>query len=193
MNVIIFGPPGAGKGTQSQFLVENFGLRQLSTGDILRAEVASGSDLGVELKKIMDRGDLVNDELIVEIIKNAMNEPESENGVILDGFPRTLAQAEALDSMLSKEGKKLDHVFVLEVDMHILHNRIVARSEESGETRSDDRADVLDKRLEVYNLNTTRVLPYYRKQGLVRPVNGMKSIDEVAAQIAEIIQNQNAA
>ena len=194
MNIIIFGPPGAGKDTQSQLIEEKFGLRQLSTGDILRAEVASASELGLKCKKIMDKGDLVSDDIIIEIIKNAMNEPESQNGVILDGFPRTLAQAEALDEMLKAESKTIDHVVVLDVDNHALISRILGRAEESGEeVRADDNAEVLEKRLDVYHTETTRLLPYYRRQGLVRSINGMKPIEEVTARIEAVLKDANAA
>lgn len=194
MNVIIFGPPGAGKGTQSKIMEEKFSMRQLSTGDILRAEVARESELGLKCKEIMAAGDLVSDEIIIEIIKGAMNEPESKNGVILDGFPRTIAQAEALDAMLQAEGQQIDHVLVLDVNNSELINRVLARAEESGkEQRADDNADILEKRLEVYHTQTTRVLPYYRRQGLVRMINGMDPIDQVTTSIMAVLENSAAA
>lgn len=189
MNIIIFGPPGAGKGTQSKIIENNHGLRQLSTGDILRSEVASQSELGLKCKAIMDAGDLVSDEIIINVIKNAIQEEASKNGVIFDGFPRTIAQAEALDEMLKDIGQSIDHVVVLEVDRNALLERITGRAQESGEqSRADDTAEVLEKRLDVYNSQTAKVLPYYRAQGLVRNIDGMKPIENVTEQINSVLK-----
>ena len=195
MNIIMFGPPGAGKGTQASRIEEKYHLRQLSTGDMLRAEVSSGSDLGQKLKSIMDAGDLVSDDVIIELIATCISRPECEDGFILDGFPRTVAQAEALTSMLKEMKRDIDHVIVLEVDDKILIERILKRAEDSGEARSDDNAEIVENRMHVYNEQTAPVLPYYEKEGLLRHIDGMASIEEVEAQITGILEsnNQNAA
>lgn len=193
MNLIMFGPPGAGKGTQAKRIQERYQLKQLSTGDMLRGEVASGSELGQKLKAVMDAGELVSDDLIIEIIANCITEPECEKGFILDGFPRTVAQAEALDDMLQNMARKIDHVIVLNVDDEALIGRIQSRAAESGETRSDDNEETLRHRLEVYNDSTAPLLPYYEGKGLIRNVDGMASIEEVSASIETILDDAKAA
>ncbi len=187
MNIIMFGPPGAGKGTQAARIQEEHKLKQLSTGDMLRAEVASESKLGLTLKAIMNAGELVSDQIIIELIGNCISEPECERGFILDGFPRTVGQAEALDEMLTHMARKIDHVIVLEVDQDALIDRITGRAAESGEARADDNAEVLKNRLEVYETQTAPLLPYYESKGVLRTVDGMKDIDDVSTQIKAVL------
>ncbi|MGN7437864.1 MAG: adenylate kinase [Alcanivorax sp.] len=187
MNIIMFGPPGAGKGTQAQRIQEKHKIKQLSTGDMLRAEVASESQLGLTLKAIMEAGELVSDEIIIELIGNCISEPECERGFILDGFPRTVPQAEALDNMLNHMARKIDHVIVLDVDQNALLERIQKRAEETGGARADDNAEVLKNRLEVYDNQTAPLLPYYKNKDVLRMVDGMQSIDDVTTQIEAIL------
>ena len=193
MNLIMFGPPGAGKGTQAQRIQDQYQIKQLSTGDMLRGEVASGSDLGKKLKAVMDAGELVSDDLIIEIIANCITEPECEKGFILDGFPRTVAQAEALDDMLQNMARNIDHVIVLNVDDEELVERVKNRAQETGGARSDDTEETVRHRLEVYNDSTAPLLPYYTEKGIIRNVDGMASIDEVTAEIESILDDSKAA
>ena len=188
MNIILFGAPGAGKGTQAKRLVEARGLVQLSTGDMLRAAIEAGTELGLHAKKIMDRGELVSDEIILGMIADRMDSPDCANGVILDGFPRTVAQAEGLDAMLEQRGIALDHVIEISVDEVTLFVRIENRAAEAGGTRADDNAETLRKRLAVYHENTAPLLPYYDGKGLLKTVDGMDSIDEVGQAIDGILR-----
>ncbi len=187
MNIILFGPPGAGKGTQAQRIVDRHGVVQLSTGDMLRAAIAAGSELGLRAKSLMDEGKLVPDDVIIGMIADRMNDEDCKNGVILDGFPRTIAQAKALDAMFAAGHIQLDQVIEIQVDEAALFARIENRAAEPGDARSDDTAEVLEQRLKVYHENTAPVLPYYRDKGQLNIVDGMQSIEEVAAQIKSLL------
>jgi len=183
MNLILFGPPGAGKGTQAARLKAKHGLAHLSTGDMLRAAVQAGTPIGKEAEAIMAAGKLVSDELICNVVAERIEEPDCAEGFILDGFPRTLAQAEALDEMLAKKGKSIDVVIELEADEAELVRRIEGRAAENAGARADDNAETLKKRLDVYHAQTAPVLPYYREKGLLRSIDGMQSIDAVTREI----------
>lgn len=188
MKLILLGPPGAGKGTQAQRLQEAYGLIQLSTGDMLRAAVKAGTEIGKKAEAIMARGDLVPDEVVVGIIADRIEQPDAKNGYILDGFPRNVAQAEALDKMLAGKGTKLDAVVELEVDDKILLGRIEGRAAQTaGGPRADDNADALAKRLKVYHEQTAPLVAYYKKQGVLKGVDGMKDIDDVTRQIEAVL------
>ena len=187
MNIILFGPPGAGKGTQAQKLVEEHGMVQLSTGDMLRAAIADGTELGMKAKAIIDRGDLVSDDIMVGMINDRMSQDDCKAGVILDGFPRTVAQAQALDAMFDDKDIDLAHVIEIQVDENALLARIEKRASETGGERADDNADILAKRLQVYHDNTAPVLPYYKAKEKLKTVDGMRSIDEVSQQIKVIL------
>jgi adenylate kinase len=187
MRLILLGPPGAGKGTQAQRLVQKHGIVQLSTGDMLRAAVKAGTLVGLRAKAIMDRGELVPDDIVVTIVSERIDEPDAKNGFILDGFPRTVPQAVALDKMLKEKGLKLDGVVELRVDGSILQSRIENRMREAharGEPlRSDDDPEVLKRRVDAYKEQTAPLVDYYRWQGTLRSVDGMRAIDEVEAAI----------
>jgi adenylate kinase len=209
VNIILLGPPGAGKGTQAKRLEEKFGLIQLSTGDMLRAERKSGSELGRKVQAIMDRGELVSDDIIIALIAQRIDQLKGAKGIILDGFPRTVPQAEALDRMLKEKGLKLDRVVEITVDENSLIARISGRfscakcgasyhdrfnrpkvegvcdvcGSHEFVRRGDDNAEAVKTRLDAYRQQTAPILPYYRKQKVLRTVDGMAEIDEVTRQI----------
>ncbi|MDP3544970.1 MAG: adenylate kinase [Phreatobacter sp.] len=188
MKLILLGPPGAGKGTQAQRLVDRHGIVQLSTGDMLRAAVKAGTPVGLKAKDVMARGELVSDDIVVGIIEDRIAEPDCVKGFILDGFPRTVAQAEALDQMLARHGLGLDAVIELKVDEGILVGRIekrVAEMTARGEpVRADDNAESLRKRLDAYRAQTAPVSDYYASKGALKTVDGMVPIDDVTKAIA---------
>jgi adenylate kinase len=196
MKLILLGPPGAGKGTQAQRLVEKHGIVQLSTGDMLRAAVKAGTPVGLRAKDIMASGKFVPDEVVVSIIADRINEPDAHKGFILDGFPRTLPQAVALDRILKDKGQKLDGVIELKVDSAMLRERIANRAREAqarGEAlRPDDNLEVLQTRLEAYRELTEPLIDYYRWQGTLKTVDGMAPIPEVARAIDEALANSPA-
>jgi adenylate kinase len=187
MRLILLGPPGAGKGTQAARLVEKYGIPQLSTGDMLRAAVAAGTPVGRQAKAVMEAGGLVSDEIVVGIIADRIAEPDAQKGFILDGFPRTVAQADALTAMLLGKGLKLDRVIDLVVDETKLVGRIVKRAEEAKAAgqpiRKDDDPEVFKTRLAAFHKDTAAVRPYYQAKGMVSAVDGMQSIDAVSAAI----------
>jgi adenylate kinase len=183
MKIVIFGPPGAGKGTQAKRLEQEYNFKQLSTGDMLRAEIAAESELGERVKSILDAGELVSDDIMVQMIANRIRQTDCAEGFILDGFPRTLEQAKALDKMLENKGTHIDHVLVLTVDEDALFTRIAKRAEETGGARSDDNEDILRDRLNVYRNQTAPILPYYDETKNVHRIDGMQSINTVATEI----------
>ncbi|HZP98216.1 MAG TPA: adenylate kinase [Reyranella sp.] len=213
MNIILLGAPGAGKGTQAQRLQQDLGMVQLSTGDMLRAAVKSGSPLGQKAKDIMDAGKLVPDEIMVGLIEARIAQPDCAKGFILDGFPRTEAQADALDKMLARAGKKLDRVIEMEVDEQALTERVVGRytcakcgagyhdkfkrpkvdgvcdvcGSREFTRRQDDNAETMKTRMAAYRAQTAPLLPYYRAKGVLKKVDGMVAMDEVYRQIRAVL------
>jgi adenylate kinase len=192
MRLILLGPPGAGKGTQAQKLVDRYGIVQLSTGDMLRAAVAAGTEIGKKAKAVMDAGQLVSDEIVIGIVSDRIDEPDARNGFVLDGFPRTVAQAEALEKLLDSKKLKLDAVIQFKVDAEKLVDRIVRRAEEAKAAgqpvRKDDNPEVFKKRLEEFHALTAALTPFYANSGLLKAVDGMASIDEVAASIRSALE-----
>ncbi len=214
MNLILLGPPGAGKGTQAKRLEDAYGLIQLSTGDMLRAAVASGSEIGQKAREIMERGELVSDEIMIAMIRDRIQQPDCVHGFILDGFPRTTVQAEVLDAMLANMDVKIDHVIEMTVDDAALVERITGRyscakcgagyhdkyqqpetdgvCDKCGSTefsrRKDDKAETVTSRLQAYHAQTAPLLPYYKAKGVLKAVDGMADIDEVTSQIELVLE-----
>jgi adenylate kinase len=189
MRLILLGPPGAGKGTQAKILVEDYGIPQLSTGDILRAAIAAQTPLGLEAKAIVDRGDLVSDTIVNGIVSERIDAEDCQPGFILDGFPRTIAQADALDQMLAQKGMKLDAVVELKADADELVRRVIQRAKDSGGARADDNEEVLRKRLGVYAEQTAPLVNYYSQKGLLKTVDGMAPVDQVTSAIKTAIES----
>lgn len=213
MILVLLGPPGAGKGTQAKRIEQRYGIVQLSTGDMLRSAVASGSELGKQAKDVMDAGRLMPDDIMTDIIADRIDRPDCANGFILDGFPRTRAQAEALDALLARKGLNLDRVIELKVDEQALIERVTGRfacarcgagyhdrfqpprqpgvCDVCGSTeftrRADDTAETVRSRLEAYRGQTAPILPYYKERGTLVEVDGMADIDEVAGQIEQVL------
>ena len=187
MRLILLGPPGAGKGTQAKILVEAYTIPQLSTGDILRSAIAAKTQLGLEAKAIVDRGDLVSDAIVNGIVSERLDADDCKAGFILDGFPRTIAQAEALDQMLVDKGVKLDAVIEIKADADELVRRVINRAKESGGARADDNEEVLRKRLGVYKEQTAPLVAYYTDKGLLKAVDGMEPVEQVTAAIQAAI------
>ena len=191
MRLVLLGPPGAGKGTQATRIVTRFDIPQLSTGDMLREAVASRTMLGLAVKHIMDGGELVPDDVVVAIVADRIDHPDATNGFILDGFPRTVTQAEALDRELASRGKAIDAVLELRVDENALLDRIKCRAEAAasrGEpVRRDDNPEVFKTRLEAYRAQTAPVAEYYRSRGLLKTVDGLQPIDVVAEELAQAL------
>ncbi len=185
-NIVIFGAPGSGKGTQSAFIIEKYGLFHISTGDVLRAQIAQGTELGKVADAYISQGKLIPDELMIDILDNVLStNAEAANGVIFDGFPRTINQAVALDALLEKRGAKLDIVLGLEVDEPELISRLLNRGKTSG--RSDDNLETIQKRLDVYNTQTTPLREHYIAQGKYAHILGVGSVEEIFARIVEAV------
>ena len=214
MNLILLGPPGAGKGTQAQRIQDHHGAVQLSTGDMLRAAVAAGTEVGKQAKAVMEAGKLVSDDIMVRLIAERIDQPDTKRGFILDGFPRTIAQAEALDKMLASKGLKLDAVIEMNVDDEVLTRRISGRyscaqcgavyhdetkkpkisgvcdkcGSKDFSRRKDDNAETVKARLEAYHAQTAPLLPYYRAKRILQSVDGMAPIDDVTAQLESLLK-----
>jgi adenylate kinase len=192
MRLILLGPPGAGKGTQAQRLVDKYGIIQLSTGDMLRAAVRAATPVGLKVKHIMERGDLCPDEIVVEAVADRISQPDAHNGFILDGFPRTVHQAEALDRMLKEKHLELDAVIELKVDedslLHRIEKRVAEMTARGEALRADDNAEALKKRLDAYRQLTAPLIGYYSGKGMLRTIDGMAPIEEVAQALAAVLE-----
>ena len=185
LNLVIFGAPGSGKGTQSEILIEQYGLDHISTGDILRGEIKAGSELGKAAKGYIDAGQLVPDGLIIDMIEKVLGERKPKKGIILDGFPRTVAQAEALDALFAKLATRVHAVLDLQVEEAELIDRLLKRGQESG--RSDDNLETIQKRLGVYHAQTAPIAAHYAQQGVHHAIQGSGAISDITARIARVL------
>ena len=191
MNIILLGPPGSGKGTQARRLEACFGYLQISTGEILREAVISGNELGKKIKSTMDAGELISDKLVLEVIRDRLEESDCKRGVVFDGFPRTVAQAEALEDIKRAEGETIDIVIMLDVDDEALITRIEERATKAGvdEARSDDTVEILKHRLQAYRVWTAPIIPFYADRGILERVDGMKDIKQVSSTVNKIVDS----
>ena len=185
LNIVLFGPPGSGKGTQSEGIIDKYSLTHLSTGDLLRAELAAESELGLKAKSIMEKGELVSDDIIIGMIRNWIAARTDAKGFIFDGFPRTVAQAEALDDLLEEKGLKIDVMLGLEVERQELITRLLKRGQDQG--RADDNLETIENRIKVYEDQTSPVMGYYKGQGKYRGVAGMGSVEDIFNRLTGII------
>ncbi|MDH5716327.1 MAG: adenylate kinase [Spirochaetia bacterium] len=185
MNLIVMGPPGAGKGTQSKIMVERLKIPQISTGDILRDSINNKTELGLKAKEYMDRGDLVPDEVVIGIIQERIKNSDCNEGFILDGFPRTTAQADALEDVFSKNGLKINRVIYFEVNEQELIDRIKIRAGEEG--RADDNIESVKKRLEVFREKTEPVINYYENKGILKRINGIGNVDDISIEVKQVL------
>jgi|SRR5690554_1418853 len=190
LNLVLFGPPGAGKGTQSQKLIEKYQLVHLSTGDLLRNEIAAGSHLGLEAKKLMDEGQLVPDAVVIGMISNKLKDNADSKGFIFDGFPRTVAQAEALDTLLDNHQEKISLMIALEVDEQELERRLLLRGKDSGRV-DDANPEIIRKRIMEYKSKTTPVANFYKEQGKLSTVKGVGTVEEIFAEISAVVDQMN--
>lgn len=185
LNIVIFGPPGAGKGTQSKLIIDKYRLTHISTGDLLRGEIAGKTPLGLEAKELIEKGNLVPDEIVIGMVKNKIDSNAGVRGFIFDGFPRTCEQAEALDRLLKEKGDSISAMIALEVEEEELIARLLKRAEEEG--RQDDNIDVIKNRIQVYNDITCKVSDYYNKTGRYKPVKGTGNVEEIFDGICQVI------
>ncbi|MDX1283505.1 MAG: adenylate kinase [Draconibacterium sp.] len=187
LNLVLFGPPGAGKGTQAEFLITSFGLIHLSTGDLLRSEIAGGTKLGLEAKSYMEKGELVPDAVVIGMIKSKLETSKEAKGFIFDGFPRTVDQAKALDELLNDNGTPISGMLSLEVEKQELINRLLNRGKSSG--RADDQnQSVIENRINVYNEKTLPLIEYYKPQGKHFGIDGMGTIDDIAGRLKAVVE-----
>lgn len=187
LNLVLFGPPGAGKGTQAEFLIKSFKLNHLSTGDLLRSEIAAGTKLGLEAKSYMDKGELVPDAVVIGMIKSKLESNSDAKGFIFDGFPRTVEQAKALDKLLNENGTPISGMLSLEVEKQELIDRLLSRGKVSGRADDQDQS-VIENRINVYNQKTLPLIEYYKPQGKHFGINGMGSIEDIAGRLKAVIE-----
>ncbi len=187
LNLVLFGPPGAGKGTQAEFLINSFGLNHLSTGDLLRSEIAAGTKLGLEAKSFMDKGELVPDAVVIGMIKSKLENNKDAKGFIFDGFPRTVEQAKALDNLLDENGTPISGMLSLEVEKQELIDRLLSRGKISGRADDQDQS-VIENRINVYSEKTLPLIEYYKPQGKHFGIDGMGTIDEIAGRLKTVVE-----